>query len=49
LLLAHGYQGAFSVEWEYAWHPELDAPEIALPSALRTVRESLATAQTESA
>jgi len=49
LLLAHGYQGAFSVEWEYAWHPELDAPEIALPSALRTVRESLTTAQIESA
>ena len=49
LLLAHGYQGAFSVEWEYAWHPELDAPEIALPSALRTIRELLATAQTESA
>jgi sugar phosphate isomerase/epimerase len=49
LLLAHGYQGAFSVEWEYAWHPELNAPEIALPSALQTVRELLVTAQTESA
>jgi sugar phosphate isomerase/epimerase len=48
LLFAHGYQGAFSVEWEYAWHPELDAPEIALPSALRKVRELLAAAQTES-
>ena len=48
LLLAHGYQGAFSVEWEYAWHPELDAPEIALPSALGTVRELLAIAHTES-
>jgi len=48
LLLTHGYQGAFSVEWEYAWHPELDPPEIALPSALRTVRELLATAQPES-
>jgi len=49
LLLAHGYQGAFSVEWEYAWHPELDAPEIALPSALRTVRELLTATQIESA
>jgi hypothetical protein len=38
-----------SVEWEYAWHPELDPPEIALPAALRTVRELLASAQTESA
>ena len=49
LLLANGYQGAFSVEWEYAWHPELDPPEIALPAALQTVRELLATAQRESA
>ena len=48
LLLAHGYAGAFSVEWEYAWHPELDPPEIALPAALRTVQELLAVAQTES-
>jgi sugar phosphate isomerase/epimerase len=49
LLLAYGYEGALSVEWEYAWHPELDAPEIALPAALRTVRELLVAAQRESA
>lgn len=49
LLLTHGYQGAFSVESEYAWHPELDPPEIALPAALRTVRELLAAAQMEAA
>lgn len=49
LLLAHNYPGAFSVEWEYAWHPELDPPEIALPAAVRTVRELLAAAQRESA
>ena len=49
LLLAQGYQGAFSVEWEYAWHPELDPPEIALPAALQTVRELLAAALRESA
>jgi sugar phosphate isomerase/epimerase len=48
LLLAHGYEGALSVEWEYAWHPELDPAEIALPAALRTVRELLS-AQRESA
>jgi len=48
LLVAHGYEGALSVEWEYAWHPELDPPEIALPAALRTVRELLAAVQTES-
>ena len=49
LLAGYGYAGAFSVEWEYAWHPELDPPEIALPDALRTVRELLAAAQSESA
>jgi sugar phosphate isomerase/epimerase len=49
LLLAHGYKGALSVEWEYAWHPELDPPEIALPAALRTIQELLAAAQPESA
>jgi sugar phosphate isomerase/epimerase len=49
LLLANDYQGAFSVEWEYAWHPELDPPEIALPAALKKVRELLIAAQPESA
>ena len=49
LLLENGYSGAFSVEWEYAWHPELDPPEIALPAALRTVQKLLTAAQPESA
>jgi sugar phosphate isomerase/epimerase len=49
LLLANDYQGALSVEWEYAWHPELDPPEIALPAALRTVQQLWAAAQPESA
>jgi sugar phosphate isomerase/epimerase len=48
LLLDDGYQGAFSVEWEYAWHPELDPPEIALPATLQTVQGLLAAARTES-
>ena len=48
LLLANDYQGAFSVEWEYAWHPELDPPEIALRAALGTVRALLAASQPES-
>lgn len=42
LLLANGYGGAFSVEWEYAWHPELDPPESALPSALQVINDLLA-------
>lgn len=41
LLHAQNYAGAFSVEWEYAWHPELEPPEHALPHALRTVRSWL--------
>jgi sugar phosphate isomerase/epimerase len=49
LLLSNGYQDVFSVEWEYAWHPELDPPEIALPVALRTVQKLLAAIQPESA
>jgi len=49
LLVTKGYAGALSVEWERAWHPELEPPEIALPLALQTVRELLTTAQPESA
>ena len=48
LLFAHGYKGTLSVEWEYAWHPDLDPPEVALPAALQTVRELLTAVQTES-
>jgi sugar phosphate isomerase/epimerase len=48
LLLANDYPGALSVEWEYAWHPELDPPEIALPAAFRKVKELLVAAQAES-
>lgn len=42
LLLESGYEGTFSVEWEYAWHLELDPPEKALPEALQVVRSLLA-------
>jgi sugar phosphate isomerase/epimerase len=47
LLSEHGYEGAISVEWEYAWHSELDPPEIALPAALQTVRRLLSAVRTE--
>jgi sugar phosphate isomerase/epimerase len=46
-LLANNFQGAFSVEWEYAWHPELDPPEIALPAARQTVQKLLSAVQSE--
>jgi sugar phosphate isomerase/epimerase len=49
LLLANNYQDALSVEWEYAWHPELDPPEIALTAALRMVKELLSAVQREKA
>jgi sugar phosphate isomerase/epimerase len=31
LLSAGGYRGWVSVEWEKRWHPEIPAPEVALP------------------
>jgi sugar phosphate isomerase/epimerase len=34
LLSAGGYQGWVSVEWEKRWHPEIAAPELALPQHL---------------
>ena len=49
LLSGYGYDGAISVEWEYAWHPELDPPEIALPAALQTVRKLLSAVSSETA
>lgn len=43
-LLAAGYGGGLSVEWERAWHPELDPAETALPAALAAMRRWLAAA-----
>jgi sugar phosphate isomerase/epimerase len=43
LLDTFGYDGYLSVEWERRWHPELPAPEVALPQyaeMLRAYRES---------
>ena len=42
LLLTNGFTGAWNVEWEWAWHPELDPPEIALPHAAKVIRKLLA-------
>lgn len=38
LLRAQNFEGSFSIEWEYAWHPELEPPERALPHGLEHVR-----------
>ncbi len=48
LLLSDGYEGALSVEWEYAWHPELDPPEIALPAARWAIQKLLSIVGSES-
>ncbi|MGQ0603654.1 MAG: sugar phosphate isomerase/epimerase family protein [Anaerolineales bacterium] len=45
LLARDKYAGPISVEWEYAWHPELDPPEVALPQAISLVRGLWAEAQ----
>ena len=42
LLKSAGYQGALSLEWERAWHPELDPVEIALPHAMQAIKNLLA-------
>ena len=42
LLMAGGYTGAFSYEWEKAWYPELPPAEVAFPVALRAIRALIA-------
>ena len=37
LLAAGGYQHWVSVEWEKRWHPEIEAPEVALPQYRRVL------------
>ena len=41
LLLASGYAGWLTVEWEKRWHPELAEPEIALPREVDTLERWL--------
>jgi sugar phosphate isomerase/epimerase len=45
-LLAMGYTGSLTVEWERAWHPELEPAETALPAALAALRQWLSEEQT---
>jgi sugar phosphate isomerase/epimerase len=47
VLAAGGYRGLYCFEWEKAWHPEIDEPEIAIPHFARTVREYLEEAGTQ--
>ena len=45
VLIEGGYRGYFCLEWEKAWHPELEDPEIAFPHFANTVREYFKTAK----
>jgi len=38
LLLAKGYSGYLSAEWEKKWHPSIEEPEIALPQHAQVLR-----------
>lgn len=40
-VIADGYEGYFSFEWEKKWHPEIDEPEIAFPHYVGKMREWL--------
>ncbi|HIQ04865.1 MAG TPA: sugar phosphate isomerase/epimerase [Anaerolineae bacterium] len=40
-LIAGGYEGAFVMEWERAWHPELEPPEVVLPQYASPMRAYL--------
>lgn len=40
-MLADGYDGYFSLEWEKKWHPELDEPETAFPAYAAWMRENI--------
>jgi len=39
LLAVGGYRNWISVEWEKRWHPEIEAPEVALPQYRRVLAE----------
>jgi sugar phosphate isomerase/epimerase len=41
VLAAAGYKGYYSFEWEKKWHPEIEAPEVAIPHYAKVMREYL--------
>lgn len=41
MLVDVGYQGYYSFEWEKAWHPDLQDPEIAFPDYAKVMTEYL--------
>ena len=41
VLAPSGYIGYYRFEWEKAWHPDFEEPEVALPHYARVMREWL--------
>jgi sugar phosphate isomerase/epimerase len=41
VLAATGYKGYYSFEWEKAWHPDIDEPEVALADYAKVVTQYL--------
>jgi sugar phosphate isomerase/epimerase len=41
LLVAAGYKGYYSFEWEKAWHPDIEEPEIAIADFAKVVTQDL--------
>jgi sugar phosphate isomerase/epimerase len=44
VLAKAGYRGYYGFEWEKAWHPEIEEPEVALPHYAELMRRTLAEA-----
>jgi sugar phosphate isomerase/epimerase len=42
VLARNGYRGYYGFEWEKAWHPEIEEPEVALPHYADIMRRYLA-------
>ena len=43
ILYSGGYNGYYSFEWEKLWHPEIDAPEIAIANYSKVMQEHFQT------
>jgi sugar phosphate isomerase/epimerase len=41
VLVASGYEGYYSFEWEKAWHPEIEEPEVAIPHFAKVMVQNL--------
>ena len=44
VLVKSGYKGYYCYEWEKAWHPEIEEPEVAFPHYAETMRRYLSDA-----